>query len=418
MPLGEGAAAAVLPRQAHQLAFGHQRAQRQQLAKGPVDLAFIGHLPALLQHRLDSRVRGEAVRQGEERIADPGQQVLVHRSGQPRGNHLVGLDRLARLHTVLLQLAHFVEHPFQLALVVAQRVLGLLHRDVATSDQGFGVAFAGPALGVDDVVHVGVGHRRVVTLVVPAAAVAQHVDDDVLLEPLSEVHRQPRHPDTRLRVVAVDVKDRCPDHLCDVGAVLAGPGILGRGGEADLVVDDDVDGAADAVARQIRQVQRLGDHTLTGERGIAMQHQRHHRERPLAVAVDASVVEQILLGPHQSLQHRVDGLQMRRVGGQRHLNVVVAEHLQVQPGGAQVVLDVTGAVRLRRIQVALELGEDLRVRLADDVGQHVEPAPVRHPDDHLVEAVLSALVDRRVHHRDHAFGAFQREPLLADVLGL
>ncbi|CKS31707.1 Uncharacterised protein [Mycobacterium tuberculosis] len=149
-----------------------------------------------------------------------------------------------------------------------------------------------------------------------------------------------------------------------------------------------------------------------------MQHQRHHRERPLAVAVDASVVEQILLGPHQSLQHRVDGLQMRRVGGQRHLNVVVAEHLQVQPGGAQVVLDVTGAVRLRRIQVALELGEDLRVRLADDVGQHVEPAPVRHPDDHLVEAVLSALVDRRVHHRDHAFGAFQREPLLADVLGL
>ena len=45
-------------------------------------------------------------------------------------------------------------------------------------------------------------------------------------------------------------------------------------------------------------------------------------------------------------------------------------------------------------EVALELAEDLRVGLADDVGQHVEAAAVRHADDHLVEAVLGALVDR------------------------
>ena len=109
---------------------------------------------------------------------------------------------------------------------------------------------------------------------------------------------------------------------------------------------------------------------------------------------------------------------MRRVGGQRYLNVVVAEHLQVHAGGAEVVFDVAGAVRLRRVQVALELAEDLRVRLAHDVGQHVEPAAVRHRDDHFVQAVLGALVDRRVHQRDLAFGAFQREPLLPDVFGL
>ncbi len=34
-----------------------------------------------------------------------------------------------------------------------------------------------------------------------------------------EVHRQPRRRH-RLRVVAVDVEDQCPD-ACDVGAVLA-----------------------------------------------------------------------------------------------------------------------------------------------------------------------------------------------------
>ncbi len=43
---------------------------------------------------------------------------------------------------------------------------------------------------------------------------------------------------------------------------------------------------------------------------------------------------------------------------------------------------------------------------------------MRHADHHLVKAVLGALVDRGVHHRDHAFGAFQREPLLPNVFGL
>ena len=240
------------------------------------------------------------------RVADAGQQRLVHRGGQAFGDHLVGLHRFAGLGRVLLELADLVEHPLQLALVVAQGVLGFLDRDVAAADQRLGVALAHPALGVDDVRHRRLRHRRVVALVVPAAPVAQHVDDDVLLEPLPEVHRQPRHPHRGLRVVTVDVEDRRPDHLRHVGAVLAGPGILRRGGEPDLVVHDDVDRAADAVAAQQRQVQRLGHHALTGEGRVAVQHHRHHREPVGPVAL----VQQILLGPHQTLQHRVDGLQV------------------------------------------------------------------------------------------------------------
>jgi hypothetical protein len=61
--------------------------------------------------------------------------------------------------------------------------------------------------------------RRVVALVVAAAAVADHVDDDVLLERLAELERQPRHPHARLGVVAVHVEDRRLDRLGDVGAV-------------------------------------------------------------------------------------------------------------------------------------------------------------------------------------------------------
>ncbi len=43
---------------------------------------------------------------------------------------------------------------------------------------------------------------------------------------------------------------------------------------------------------------------------------------------------------------------------------------------------------------------------------------MRHADDDFVEVVLGGLVDHGVHHRDDGLGALEREPLLADVLGL
>jgi hypothetical protein len=88
---------------------------------------------------------------------------------------------------------------------------------------------------------------------VTAAAVADEVDDDVLLERLAELEGHPRHADARLGVVAVDVEDRRLDHPRHVGAVDRRARRRGRGREADLVVDDDVDGAAGAVAAQLRK---------------------------------------------------------------------------------------------------------------------------------------------------------------------
>ena len=79
---------------------------------------------------------------------------------------------------------------------------------------------------------------------------------------------------------------------------------------------------------------------------------------------------------------------------------------------------VTGALRAARVQVALELLEDLRVGLADDVGQHVQPAAVGHADDDLVQAGLRRAVEDRVQQRDDGLAALEGEALLADVLGL
>ena len=126
----------------------------------------------------------------------------------------------------------------------------------------------------------------------------------------------------------------------------------------------------------------------------------------------------VLLGPHDALQHRVDRLQVRRVGDHRDRGGVLAVRGGELAGLAEVVLHVAGALRGLRVEVPLELGEDLLVRLADDVGQHVEPAPVGHADDDLVQAGLGGGLQHLVEQRDQRLAALQREPLLADVLGL
>ena len=203
-------------------------------------------------------------------------------------------------------LADLAEDPLQLLLVVLEDLLGLLDRDVATTDERLGVELADRALLLDEVVHERLGVRRVVALVVTAPAVADEVDDDVLVERLAVLEGQPGDPDARLGVVAVDVEDRRLDHPRHVGAVERRARRRRRGGEADLVVDDDVDRAAGAVAAQLREVERLGDHALAGEGRVAVDEQRQHRELGAAV-------EHVLLGAGDALEDRVDGLEVRRV---------------------------------------------------------------------------------------------------------
>ena len=243
-----------------------------------------------------------------------------------------------------------------------------------------------------------------------AAAVADEVDDDVLVERLAVLEGEPGHADAGLGVVAVDVEDRRLDHPRHVGGVERGARRAGRGGEADLVVDDHVDRAAGAVAAQLREVERLGHHALAGERGVAVHQQGQDREL-------LALVEQVLLGAGDALEHRVDRLEVRRVRGHGDLDLVARAGHELALG-AEVVLHVAGALDRARVDVALELAEDLAVLLADDVGEHVEPAAVGHADGDLVEAGLGGRLADLVDERDRGLAALEAEALLADELRL
>ncbi len=187
----------------------------------------------------------------------------------------------------------------------------------------------------DLVVHQRLGDGRLVRLVVAVAAVADDVDDHVLVELVAEIEGQARGEDHRLGVVAVHVEDRRVDHLADVGAVERRAAVQRvAGGEADLVVDDDVHRAAGRVAARLRHVEGLHDHALAGEGGVAVD---QHRQHPLAVRVAAPV----LAGAHRALDHGADDLEVRGVEAQRDVDDA-AGRVDVA-GEAHVVLHVPGA---------------------------------------------------------------------------
>ncbi len=100
----------------------------------------------------------------------------------------------------------------------------------------------------DLLVERGLGEGGFVGLVVAVATVAIHVDHDVALELHAELEGEAGDVADGLGVVAVHVEDRGFDHLGDIGAITRRAGVGGQRGEADLVVDDEVNGAACAVA--------------------------------------------------------------------------------------------------------------------------------------------------------------------------
>ena len=83
-------------------------------------------------------------------------------------------------------------------------------------------------------------------------------------------------------------------------------------------------------------------------------------------------------------------------------------------GRAEVVLHVARALRAGGVDIAFELGEDLLDGLADDVGQDVEPAAMRHADDDLVHARSAARSSISSRIAIAVSRAFEREALLAD----
>ena len=284
-------------------------------------------------------------------------------------------------------------------------LLDFAGRHHAFADELFAVDLERGRMLGNRLVHQRLGEGRLVALVVAVPAIAEHVDDHRLLKLLPEFGRHLGGEHDRFRIVAVDVENRRLDHLGDVGRIGRRARIARIGGEADLIVDDVVHRAAGAVTAQTGKPETLRHHALARERSVAVDQERHHHG---AIVARGAVL--ILLGAHFAEHDRIDDFQMRRIGGERQVHLVVVE-LAVRRG-AEMILHVAGALDLvRRRGAALEFVEDRAVRLAHDLRKHIEPAAMGHAHHDLLHAERAAALDDLLERRDHRFGAIEPEAL-------
>ena len=265
------------------MAFLEQRAKGEPLGGGPIDaLARLDRLGAMIEEALDGLVDVEALRDRCDFLTDSAQlgdidagiaaaRILDFAGGlepRPAAVEPVGLVRLVTRRN--FELSFKVRAPAGLHLFDV--ALG----DDAFTDQPLAVDFQRGRVRADLLVHQRLGERGLVAFVVAETPVAEHVDDHRALEFHPVFGRNLGGVNHRFRIVAVDVEDQRLDHLGDVGRIRRRARVARIGGESDLVVDDEVQRAAGAVALQIRQPETFRHHALAGEGGIAVHEQRQH----------------------------------------------------------------------------------------------------------------------------------------------
>ena len=113
------------------------------------------------------------------------------------------------------------------------------------------------------------------------------------------------------RIVPINMEDGEAEGFSWGGAVASGAGVFGEGGEGDLVVDDNVDGAARAVALETGEVEGFGDDALADESAIAVDEDGNY------FFTFDGILAKALAGAGLALDDWVDGLEVAGVGGQR-----------------------------------------------------------------------------------------------------
>ncbi len=338
----------------------------------------------------DSRLHTLAAGFGVSRLVQPGPAP-----GKPIG--LVGLVAFGRLKLffqMIDEVARGLGH-----IIVIDHALRLQARSIDVADRG---------MLADLRVHQRLGERRLIALIVTEAAIAPHVDHDVAMEGLAIFDRQLARKGHRFRIVAIHMQDRCLNALRHVGRIGRAARKLRAGGEADLVVDDEVDAAAGIVTRDTGKAEAFPDDTLARKGRVAMD---QHRQDLLMLA---QIVAERLLRAHLAQHHRIDRFKVRGVGDQRHMDL---DPVKFAVGRCtEVIFDVARTADIFGVcGAAGKFVENDAKALGHHIGQHVQAAAMGHAIDDFADARLTAIFDDRFERRDHGLATIQTKTLGADI---
>ena len=416
VPLAERAAPRILARKAHAVSFGDEAAESERFGSGPVEPFAAGeHLLLGLEDAAQRLVDRQIVGHRGERAAETVEQLLLDR-GLDIAARGFGIGRLVEARPASAEPVRLVglvilgsgEIVFQPVGELAPQLVGVAAVDHAFVLQTRAIQLAHLGMLADFLVHQRLGEARLVALVMTEAAIAPHVDHDIAPEGVAVFDRQLAGEGDCLGIVAVDVQDRRLDALGNVRGIGARPCELGRGGKADLVVDDEVDAAAGVVAAHARQTEAFPHDALARKGGIAVDQHGQYLLVLLQIVADG------LLRARLAQYDRIDRFEMGRVGDQRHVH---RNSIEFTVGaGAEVVFHIARTADIVGIGAAArKFVEDDLVRLGHYVREHVQPAAMRHAVNDLAHARLAAIFDDGFESGDHRFPAIEAEALGPDI---
>ena len=290
-------------------------------AKSPVDRALSRHALAPLREKARELVgEDEAFRWRGDRLGD-GVQIVESQPGLHRLQHarLAGQCEpapatLEGIGAIGLVMGDTLMRRCEFGAKRLARGIRCIMRD-ARLRQPFRIERTHALAGIDRLIHGGLGEARFVDFVMAVAAIADEVDQDIAMEAGAVIGSEARGAPHRIRVVAVHVDDRRLDHLRDVGAVARRAPLAGGGGEAELVVDDHVDGASDAIGVEPRHLHQLRDDALAGEARIRVDQKRQH-------GLDT---QPRLFRPGAPERHAADHFEMRGMRRERDMQAAPAD---------------------------------------------------------------------------------------------
>src|SRR5215469_5263978 len=166
-------------------------------------------------------------------------------------------------------------------------------------------------------------------------------------------------------------------------------GVAGR--EAEQIIDDDVNGSADAVSGKVGIIHRFCQNPLSRESGVAMDKQRE-------VLLTSALSGAVLLGAGSADGYRINRLQVAGIRDQMNVDLAAAAR-DILAGGAHVVLNVSRAQHAAWVDV-LKSGEDLLRRTLGDVRNDVQTSAMAHTHDQLNGALLACRIEDFIHQRN------------------
>ena len=169
-------------------------------------------------------------------------------------------------------------------------------------------------VGIDFGVEGRLSEAGFIPFVVAVAAIADEIEDNILMKALAKFECELDDGSSGERIVPIDVENGEAERFSWSGAVASGAGVFWDCGEGDLVIDDDVDSAAGAVALEAGEVEGFGDDALSDESAVSV-----NEDGDNFFAFDGILAE-ALAGAGLAFDDGVDGFEMAGVGSEGEEN--------------------------------------------------------------------------------------------------